>query len=139
MKIQVEPDHSKNRLFNNSKTKNMYNKLRATKSSIQTETAMEGEMIETKVKRILTNREPIKDGAPVIYTDRKDGVLPGYDIRTDRFEVAVEAADIINKSHKAKREERHKTPEQKESEKRAKEAKENMQKEGEKPANEGGA
>ena len=34
------------------------------------------ESLEHKVKRILNNKEPIKDGAPLIYTERKDGVLP---------------------------------------------------------------
>lgn len=73
----------------------------------------EGESIETKVRRILNNKEPITDSAPLIYTERKDGVLPEYDIRTDRFEVAVDAMDIVDKSHKAKREERHKPKEAK--------------------------
>ena len=41
-----------------------------------------GESIETKVNRIVNNGEPITDGAPIIYTERKDGVLPEYDIRT---------------------------------------------------------
>ena len=27
-----------------------------------------GELIETKVKRITTNKEPISDGAPLVYT-----------------------------------------------------------------------
>ena len=31
----------------------------------------EGETIETKVNRIVNNGEPIKDGAPIIYTERK--------------------------------------------------------------------
>lgn len=62
-----------------------------------------GETIEAKVRRIVNNKEPIKDGAPLIYTDRKDGVLPGYNIRTDRFDVAVEAMDKVTKSKLAKR------------------------------------
>ena len=53
------------------------------------------------------NKEPISDGAPIIYTDRKDGVKPEYDIRTDRFELAVEAMNGLHKTHLAKREERH--------------------------------
>lgn len=56
-----------------------------------------------KCRRITTNKEPIKDGAPLIYTNRKDGVQPGYDIRTDRFEVAVEAMDKVAKANLAKR------------------------------------
>lgn len=67
------------------------------------------ETIEQKVYRITNNKEPIKDGAPLIYTDRKDGVKPEYDIRTDRFEIAVEAMSHVDKSHKAKREERIKS------------------------------
>ncbi len=63
----------------------------------------EGETLETKVKRIVTNKEPITDGAPIIYTERKDGVIPGYDIRTDRFEIAIEAMDVVSKSNLAKR------------------------------------
>ena len=69
-------------------------------------TSVEGETIEMKIERITVNREPITDGAPLIYTERKDGVLAGYDIRTDRFEVAIEAMDKVSKSNQAKREER---------------------------------
>lgn len=65
----------------------------------------EGEPMEQKVRRILNNKEPITDGAPMIYTDKKDGVLAGYDIRTDRFEVAAEAMDKIHRSTLAKRDE----------------------------------
>ena len=43
-----------------------------------------GETIETKVKRITTNKEPITDSAELIYTERKDGVQPNYNIRTVR-------------------------------------------------------
>ena len=42
----------------------------------------EGEYIEEKVRRITENNEPIEDGAPIIYTERKDGVNPAYNIRT---------------------------------------------------------
>lgn len=62
------------------------------------------ETLEQKVHRIITNKEPIKDGAPVIFTDRKDGVQPSYNIRTDRFEVAVEAMDKVTRSKIARRE-----------------------------------
>lgn len=64
---------------------------------------LEGESIEDKIKRIVNNKEPIKDGAPLIYTDRKDGVKEAYNIRTDRFEVAINAMDKVNKAKIAKR------------------------------------
>lgn len=65
--------------------------------------SQEGETIENKIERVTTNKEPISDGAPLVYTDRKDGVLAGYNIRTDRFEVAIDAMDIVAKSVEAKR------------------------------------
>jgi len=58
------------------------------------------------MERVLTNKEPIKDGAPLVYTERKDGVMPAYNIRTDRFEVAIEGMDVVAKSVQAKRENR---------------------------------
>lgn len=68
-----------------------------------TDVFYEGESIENKVNRILINKEPITDGAPLIYTKRQDGVLPGYNIRTDRFDVAIEAMDKVSKSKLTKR------------------------------------
>ncbi len=52
---------------------------------------------------MVNNGEPISDGAPIIHTERKDGVLPAYDIRTDRFEIAIEAMDKVTGSKLAKR------------------------------------
>lgn len=56
--------------------------------------------------RIMRQGEPITDGAPLIYTDRAEGVLPEYDPRTDRFEIAIETMEKAAKTHVAKREER---------------------------------
>lgn len=67
--------------------------------------SVEGETIENKIERITTQKEPITDGAPLIYTDRKDGVLPGYDIRTDRMEVALDAMTTVAKTRVMQREE----------------------------------
>jgi hypothetical protein len=61
-----------------------------------------GETIETKVRRITENNEPITDGAPIIYTNRDDGVLPAYNIRTDRWEIAQQAMDAVNQANLAK-------------------------------------
>ena len=62
----------------------------------------EGESIENKVRRITENNEPITDGAPIIYTSREDGVLPAYNIRTDRWEIAQQAMDAVNQANLAK-------------------------------------
>ena len=61
------------------------------------------ETLEQQVERMIQNKEPIKEGTPLIYTEREQGVGPQYDIRTDRFEIAVEAMDKVTASHAAKR------------------------------------
>lgn len=71
----------------------------------------EGETIETKVRRIVEEKEPISDTAPIIYTKREDGVIAGYNIRTDRFDVAISAMDTVNKAKIATRKERNKVEE----------------------------
>lgn len=84
----------------------MYKRNKANQHRVKVNNSYEGESIERKIDRILNNKEPITDGSPVIYTERKDGVRPEYDIRTDRFEVAVDAMDKVQKSHTARRQER---------------------------------
>lgn len=63
----------------------------------------EGETIEQKMERILTSNEPIQDGAPIIYTERKDGVNPSHNIRTDKWDYALEGMDKYAKSIEAQR------------------------------------
>lgn len=82
------------------------------KTLISENRSTRGETIEMKIQRIMNNREPIKDGSPLIYTDRKEGVKAGYDIRTDRFEIAIEAMDKVTKSVYAKRAEGDKPKEE---------------------------
>ena len=61
-----------------------------------------GETIEHKVQRIVLNKEPIEDGAEIIYTEKKDGVLPQYNIRTDKWEIAQNAMDLAQQQRIAK-------------------------------------
>lgn len=82
----------------------MYRKPQYFTTTISTtEEREEGETIEMKMDRVLTNGEPIKDGAAKIYTKRSDGVNPAHNIRTDRFEIAADAMDNVNKSRIAMR------------------------------------
>lgn len=81
------------------------NYLRSSLTSIET---VEGETIEQKVERIVQNKEPIKDGAPEIYTERKEGVIQAYNIRADRWEIATDAMDKVQASIQAKREDKGK-------------------------------
>lgn len=57
---------------------------------------LEGEPIEDKIRRILDENEPITDGAPVIYTDKKDGVRPEFNIRADKWDIAIQAMDKVS-------------------------------------------
>ena len=58
------------------------------KTRLERNTSTEGELIEQKIERIMTLNEPITDGAPIIYTKRKYGVMPENNIRTGRFDLA---------------------------------------------------
>lgn len=42
-------------------------------------------------------------GKALLYTDRKDGVLPETNIRSDRFELAQDALDTVERTRRAKR------------------------------------
>lgn len=55
---------------------------------------------EVKLRKIINGEaNNMEDGVfPTIYTEKKDGVQPEFDIRTDRFEVALNAIDKINQS-----------------------------------------
>lgn len=55
---------------------------------------------EVKLRKIISGESnDMDDGVfPTIYTEKKDGVQPEFDIRTDRFEVAIDAMDKINQS-----------------------------------------
>lgn len=75
------------------------------RTTLKVNNSVEGETIEQKIRRIVENNEPISDTSPLIYTERKDGVLPAYDIRTDRFDIAIEAMDKLTRTTIAKRDE----------------------------------
>lgn len=61
-------------------------------------TLVEGERLELKIDRMTQNNEPIGDSAPLIYTPRKDGVVAAYDIRTDKWDIALDAMEKVNRT-----------------------------------------
>lgn len=84
----------------------MYRQQIQPETTLELNQATEGESIEQKIERITNNKEPISDGAPIIYTERGEGVIAGYNPRTDRFEVAIEAMDAVSKTKITQRQER---------------------------------
>lgn len=85
------------------KSKEMYKHQQPGKGSLRVNKAYTGETIEAKVRRMVNNKETIKDTGPLNYTERKDGVVQDYDVRTDRWDVALDAMDAAAKSETAKR------------------------------------
>lgn len=66
---------------------------------------VEAVMLEKKIEAMIANEEPIIGTAELIYTKKRDGVLPAYDPRTDRFDNAIEAINNITMAAMAKRQE----------------------------------
>lgn len=56
----------------------------------------EGETLIKKIQRIMDENEPLKDGAPLIYTPKQAGVRADCDIRTDKWDIAMKAMNRVN-------------------------------------------
>lgn len=72
------------------------------RSTIIVRTQYEAEPLEVKLRRKMKGGkvdEEEGDGKTwaIAYTEKRDGVKPEYDIRTDRFEIAREAMETIEK------------------------------------------
>ena len=63
----------------------------------------QGQSLEEFLRKAMKGNEPIQATAKITYNDRKDGVLPQHDIRTDRFDLALAATDKIHAAQAAAR------------------------------------
>ena len=72
------------------------------KTNFDINESVEGRSIEDKMREATLNGQPIESASPLIYTDKKDGVLPEYDIRTDRWDIAQATVDKVVRSQIAK-------------------------------------
>jgi len=63
----------------------------------------EGQSLEEFLRKAMKGTEPIQATAKVTYNDRKDGVLPQHDIRTDRFDMALMQTDKLHATQAAAR------------------------------------
>lgn len=52
--------------------------------------------IEAELEEIITQKKPIEATAPLIYTEKSDGVIEDFDIRTDKWEAMQRAANYVN-------------------------------------------
>lgn len=76
--------------------------MRHMPSQIKTWNTYEAEPLEVKLRRKMRGgkvdeEEGDKKTWAIAYTEKKDGVRPEYDIRTDRFEIAREAMETVEK------------------------------------------
>lgn len=79
----------------------MYNQ----KANIKVIIPNTGKSLEETIREQLATKAPLEMVAEKVYTERKDGIQPQYDIRTDRFDIAVEAHDARAKAAIARRQE----------------------------------
>lgn len=107
----------------------MYRPRVSERTSISCNNCTLGQTIEMKVRQYLENGEPIEDMAPLLYTERSEGVRADTNIRTDKYELAVEAMAIASESNTEKRKSRHKMNE---------DAKVDKKPDGEPPTDKGG-
>ena len=62
----------------------------------------EGQSIEDRCKKLVETGEPIKDTSPLIFTPKEKGVMPQYDVRADKWDIALNAMDRVNRERIAK-------------------------------------
>lgn len=71
-------------------------KVKITYTSSMCTEIREGESIEKKIDRMTQTQEPIGETAPIVYTTKTEGIIPAYDIRTDKWEIAQDAMSKVN-------------------------------------------
>lgn len=76
----------------------MKRKCKMTKTQLRRVPTEKGESIEEMLRRMNKNKEQTKEENPPIYTPLADGIIPDYDIRADRFDVAMEAQNKFTAS-----------------------------------------
>lgn len=86
----------------------MYKQFPPKGTSIRKYEVTEGETIEQMMRRIQHNNEPIEANKTIgrVYHERREGVTPETNIRSDAFDLALEGAEIAVGAHVKKREER---------------------------------
>lgn len=81
-----------------------YKKVELPSSGVKTaKKPVEGKMLEYEIEAMMHNREPIRGTTDVIFTRKRDGVLPAYNPRTDKFDQMITAASEIAKAAETKR------------------------------------
>lgn len=109
MKKEVEKEVTETPVIvmNDNMKNTMYNQNVPESTGFDTGELTEGESIEVKLERMIANKEPLNgegSGSGLLFTERKDGVNPSYNIRTDRWVHVIEATDKMSAQRIAQRE-----------------------------------
>lgn len=72
------------------------NKIRINNFAGMIDMKEEGETLIKKCQRILDEGEPLTDGAPMIYTPKQAGVKAECNIRSDKWQIAMDAMSRVN-------------------------------------------
>lgn len=63
-----------------------------------------GETIESMIRKQTTTNQPIDATAPIIFTPRKDGVIDDYNIRSDKWDRALQNMEQVAINRQTQRE-----------------------------------
>lgn len=74
------------------------------KNKISRNESYEAKSIEKQLQAVMAGEQIEMGGRQLIYTERAEGVKPETNIRSDRFKIAQDATEYVNKTNIAKRE-----------------------------------
>ena len=84
-------------------------KLITYKTGLNINESYEAKSLEAELRKVMEEKSPITSISPEIFTERKEGVMPEYDIRTDKWEVAEKAMEKVSQTQIAARKKADKT------------------------------
>ena len=70
--------------------------------TIVTKPKYTGLSIEETIRRAIATNQPLDAKAPLIFTPASEGVVPAYNVRTDRQDLALDANDKFQGSESMK-------------------------------------
>lgn len=82
----------------------MYRKQPMQSQKLKMSESTTGEMLEIKIARLMSNKETPDQTVPLIYTERSEGIQPAYDIRTDKWDIALDGMAKVAQTHVMRRE-----------------------------------
>lgn len=74
----------------------MFRKANYQTSKLKGIETYQAKSIEREIEDIITQKKPIEASAQLMYTEKKDGVIEDFDIRTDKWEAMQRAATYVN-------------------------------------------